>query len=228
MRKLVFSVWIIGILSAFVLGQYTKGTFTDKLLGTGEEKFDIVQNSYYREVEYLSDEDMDDTIEEVFNVSDLIAKVKYNGKSDYVMNEVIFHCEVIEVYQGDTDLVGKEISYVIEPMAIDLNFGFAWGSYVNYMHSGEEYLIFGEPLKRSLEGLSDTLYRSCGFRYVPYFSFSEKKNILVQLEPLTAEGYEGFFGFNTKDYPDNEFFASTDEALDSFIELKQKVMERIA
>lgn len=228
MRKLFFPIWIVGILSAFIFGQYIKGTFTDKVLGAEEEKFNLLQTSYHIDDEYIPDEELNETIEEVFNVSDLIAKVKYNGKSDYAMNEVIFHCEVIEVYQGDSSLIGREICYVAEPMAIDLSFGFAWGSYANYMNTDEEYLIFGEPLKRSLEGFADNLYISCGFRNLPYFSFSEHNDKLVELEPLTAKGYESFLGFYAKDYPENEFFASTDEALENVLNLKKKVMERIA
>ena len=227
MRKIIIPVWIIGIISAFIFGQYVKGTFTDKILGTGEEKFNTVQNSYYLHNEYIPESEMEDYIDEVFNVSDLIAKVRYTGKSDYVQNEVVFHCEVTEVYKGDTSLIGEQIRYVVEPMAIDLNFGFAWGSYVNYMKEGRKYLIFGEPVNCDLNSLPDNLYRSCSFRYVHYFSFSENNDKLIELEPLKTKGYESFFGFYAKNYPDNEFYATTDEALENILKLKEKVMKKL-
>lgn len=228
MRKILVPLWIAGVISAFIFGQYIKGTFTDRILGAGEEKFSAVQNSYYLSQEYIPDNEMNDNIQEVFETSPLIAKVRYAGESDYVQNEVVFHCEIVEVYKGESFLKGQEISYVAEPMALDMNFGFGWGSYVNYMKEGGEYLIFGEPVSNDMRCMPDNLYRSCGFRYVPYFSFSENADELIVLEPLTTEGYESYFGFFAKDYPENEFFVTTDEALENVLELKKRVMERLA
>lgn len=53
MRKIIIPMWVMVIISAFVWGQFVKGTFTDKILGAGEEKFNTVQNSYYLHNEYI-------------------------------------------------------------------------------------------------------------------------------------------------------------------------------
>lgn len=169
----------------------------------------------------MPEEEMDAEVERSFALSDLIAKVKYTGTSVYATGQIIFICDVVEVYKGDTSLAGKQISYVAEDMNITAKFELSSGSYVNYMKPDGEYLIFGTQLAGLLKGLPDNLYFSSGPWFITYFSFAQHNNELVTLEPLTARGYEEYLGFMAKDYPDNEFFVTTDEALHNVLELKK-------
>jgi len=227
MRKIILYLWIIAFFVVFLYGKHIKSTFTYKILNTNEEKFNTVQNSYYKENEYIPKNEIKTSTEEIFNSSSLISKVRYIGKSDYANNEVIFHCEVCEVYKGDNTIIGTQIQYVVDPMALDLNFGFAWGSYVNYMKQDEEYLIFANKVNTEMKSLPDNIYCSSGLRYAQYFSFREHNDIIIKLEPLKTKGYEEYYGFYARDYSENEFFASTYNALENFKMIKEAIFTKI-
>lgn len=227
-RKAVPFLWIAAVLGALIYGLYMKGTYTDKLIGTGEEKFWVYQNTYYLKDEDFQDEDeIENAVDEAFSRSDLIARATYTGRSEYVEGQIIFWCEVSEVYKGDGSLTGREIAYVARDMIITAEFEMNSGTRINYMNKGEEYLVFGEQLSGYFSPIPDNYYLSCGVTSMEYFSFSEHDNKLVTLEPLTKEGYEKYYGFTAKNYPDNEFFAVSDGGLQNALELKRKIFERL-
>lgn len=218
--KLFYNMWIAVIVFSAVFGIIASASFTDKVINSGDERFDFQQNSYYIDYLYEEPENVDIMIDDLFEGAPLIAKVKYSGDSKYYQGQIGFNVKISEVYKGDSSLVGKEINYICDPFSIDIDSGFNWGSYVRQMDKGEEYLVFADPINNMLNCLPDNMYISSGTLYIPYYSFKEHNNKIVKLTNLEAEDYKEYLGFYNRDYPENEFYCSNEKALENVLEIK--------
>lgn len=223
MKKYILS-WIIAIIITAVLGGYSKSSCTDKLFSITEDTYISFEHTYYLDTSFI--ENIDDEINSIIESSPFIAKVRYTGNVQYLNNELMFTVNIIKVFKGNNKLTDQTIEYVVDPMALDMNYGFAWGSYVNYMLKDNEYLIFAMPLKDSLVEFDNNMYISTGLRYLPYFNYRDVENKILYLKPLTTKGYESFLGINYYQAKNNEFFVTSQESLNNLLEFKSEIISK--
>lgn len=131
--------------------------------------------------------------------------------------------KVDEVHRGDTVQNGECIYITKESWCVlfddmALNLGF-----VNEMKIGKKYLVFleNEIEPHTGENFEHRVFAMPNYIITPVFAFEDHKNTIIQIDwPKDAPTYVKY-----SDVANNEFFATTDEALEAFLNLKKRLFQ---
>lgn len=148
--------------------------------------------------------------------SQFIIRAKSLGQIDYVYKAKKQLVEVLEVYKGDELEVGDVIWVVAGgPLFFEVmtaNMGF-----VNVMEANQEYLIFLEE-KIETMNKNEVVYGVPGFIISPIFSYNDYDH-----EILSVSEDNRYVPY--KEVKDNEFFVSSEEALQALMNLKHDLLQ---
>lgn len=159
--------------------------------------------------------DFIDLLRDELPESNFIIRVKSLGQIEYLFKAKKQLVEVLEVYKGDEIEVGDVIWVAGGPLFFDgmtANMGF-----VNVMEPNQEYLIF---LEEKLESMNkkEVVYGVPGFIISPIFSYNDYDHELLSVS-------EGNRYVPYKEVKNNEFFVSSEEALQALMNLKHDLLQ---
>lgn len=159
--------------------------------------------------------DFIDLLRDELPESNFIIRVKSLGQIEYLFKAKKQLVEVLEVYKGDEIEVGDVIWVAGGPLFFDgmtANMGF-----VNVMEPNQEYLIF---LEEKLESMNkkEVVYGVPGFIISPIFSYNDYDHEILSVS-------EGNRYVPYKEVKNNEFFVSSEEALQALMNLKHDLLQ---
>lgn len=159
--------------------------------------------------------DFIDLLRDELPESNFIIRVKSLGQIEYLFKAKKQLVEVLEVYKGDEIEVGDVIWVAGGPLFFDgmtANMGF-----VNVMEPNQEYLIF---LEEKLETMNkkEVVYGVPGFIISPIFSYNDYDHEILSVS-------EGNRYVPYKEVKNNEFFVSSEEALQALMNLKHDLLQ---
>ena len=208
---IVFFVLCVG---AAGIGLYSRTTYTDRINLMDISTVNDFQLNYImagKDDAYFED------IRSMLDEKPIAIRVKATGKREDLVQCLSQEAEVLEVYAGDASLTGRTITlYCIwMDFSIEETEQFFWGSYVNLMKPGDEYLVLVDKI--DLKGLEQRpYYRTIPF--IPYFNCAETKTKILQEKLLEAYTYQ--------DLEDSEFIVGSQDQLDRLLDLKQEYLAK--
>ena len=215
LNKILSAVMITAIIVAIIIGLFFRQTYTNI---TAEPNF--MENHFSVA---LWDLDMSpsliDTMRNDLPNSNLIIRAKSEGPMDYTFKNNKQHIEVVEVYQGDDVDVGDQIAITLEgwmfffdDMTANLNF-------VNVMQPDHEYLIFLDQKIDSPDPKENNIY-SLGQLIIPgIFNYEDQNHTIINVP-------EDYPYVPYREVKDNEFFISSEKALEALMELKHEFLQQ--
>lgn len=148
--------------------------------------------------------------------SQFIIRAKSLGQIEYRFKIKKQLVEVLEVYKGDELKAGDVIwvtslgsRFFFQDMTANMGF-------VNVMEPNQEYLIF---LEEKLESMNknEVVYGVPGFIISPIFSYNDYDHKIISVSDGVSVPY--------KEVKDNEFFVSSEEALQALMNLKHDLLQ---
>lgn len=159
-----------------------------------------------------------DGIDERIVEADYILKVRASEDAEFIFKGRHQKAEVVKVFSGNDISVGEQIyifptsSHIFDNNTINMGF-------VNDMIKGKEYLVFlQEQVGNAKSGervfsTFETIFRTC-------FAYDDIKSEVVP-EPDNEERQVSY-----KTVKDYELFTCSQRALDSFLALKKRMIEK--
>jgi len=125
---------------------------------------------------------------------------------------------ITHVYAGDGLKVGDEIYITTYRGQVDMQEHAIMTGFVNDMKKSEEYLVFlTEPIGISNDKITPVFYLQMGSYINPVFSLAAHDNVIYPVSGDTT--YVPY-----SEVSENEFFATEQEGLDAFLELKEEML----
>ena len=149
-----------------------------------------------------------------YDSCELVIKARSTGSNQIMRETSRQEIIVLEVYKGPPSLVGKTVQLFIPWMCFSHASHDYYGSYVNYMTPGDEYLVFMNSL--DIQGIHKPYYR--GLYFMSYFNFKDTNNTL-----LTPKSY---IDIQYGDVINNEFFVYNQAALDEVLKIKKDLFSQ--
>lgn len=160
-------------------------------------------------------------IGENLSSSNLIIRAKSDGEMKYSFKNNKQYIEVIEVYKGDELNAGDQIAVTSHSWLFFFDEMRANVGFVNVMQPGHEYLIFLDQQLETLETEKDTIYLLQESIISPIFNYEDQGNDkIISID----DPYDRYVPY--EEVKDNEFFVSSEEALEALMELKHELLEQ--
>lgn len=149
-----------------------------------------------------------------------ILRVEAVGEIEHLYNVDRQRVVIREVYAGEGPEAGEEY-YLFSGkwhLSLDGYYDSLGRGYVNILEVGTEYLIFAEEVLEDLRGdLPAIKMYDHEFLISPVFCYEERQNVIM---PVTGDTtYVSY-----KDVKNNEFFVTSEKALEMMEELKSKML----
>lgn len=149
----------------------------------------------------------------------LILRVEVTGEIEHLFQVDRQRAVVKEVYAGNGLKTGEEI-YVLSrhwQLVLGRHLDSIERGFVNIMEVGTEYLVFAEAVRED-EGTGIPFVKLYDdFLITPVFCYEERRNVIM---PISGDStYVSY-----KDVKDNEFLATSEEALRSMETLKSQML----
>ncbi len=149
--------------------------------------------------------------------SNLILRVKSNGKMGYTFKNNKQYVEVLEIYQGNGLEIGDQIAissmnwlFFFDDMTANMGF-------INIMQPENEYLVFLERKIKTLES-NEEIYLIPDFILAPIYNYEDQENKIIHVQEDNR-----YVPYN--EVRNNEFHVSSESALNSLTDLKQKLIK---
>lgn len=203
------------LLAAMVFGMIKRQTYTDVLK----------QENYLEQMEIaeLPERMADFTcsfMSQGMPKAPIILRVEVTGEIDYRMHAGRQKAVIRQIYAGEEPKIGEEIylyserwhfEFNREPVAISTGF-------VNILEVGTEYLVFADEVFEDWEtGLSVVRVYDGDFVITPVFCYEERQNVV-----LPTSGDTTYVPY--KDVRNNEFFATSEEAMQKIVQMKKQML----
>ncbi|MBR4058464.1 MAG: hypothetical protein IKK03_01320 [Lachnospiraceae bacterium] len=219
MKYRIFLIIVFGIISlAAAFGLYKRQTYTDiTKLPDYMNSFAVAQLSEKMAIEEC------EKLEKLLPESPIILKVHAVEPVEHLFKISQQKVQVDAVYKGE-DLNMGDYIYITsnywklnttgEPASIERGF-------VNVMQENREYLIFLAKKNEQLENEEISVYRLVEESVVqPVFSFEEHRNVVAELGEYQYSTYVRY-----EKVKENEFFATTEMAMNAMVTLKNKMLD---
>lgn len=151
--------------------------------------------------------------------SAIILRVRATGDIEHLFCVDRQKTVIQEVYAGTGVEQGDEV-YITSGhwgLAVDGTPRSIARGFVNIMEAGTEYLVFAEGIMEDWETGTPVVKLYDNFIIAPMFSYEEHQNVVMPVS-------DGSTYVAYKDVKDNEFFATTEEALQTMERLKSQML----
>ena len=213
-QKLLFAFTACVFLALMVFGMVKKQTYTSL---TGQENY-LTQVQVAELTEDIAEKECA-SMSQSLPDSAIILRVEVTGGIEHLFQVDRQRAVIREVYAGNGLEIGEEI-YIFSrhwQLALDGNPDSIERGFVNIMEVGTEYLVFAEAISDDMETgtLSVKLYDD--FYIAPVFCYEEHQNVIMPISGDTT--YVSY-----QDVMDNEFFVTSNEALQIIERLKNRML----
>ena len=151
----------------------------------------------------------------------IVLRVSSSGEHRYIYDMIKQKAEIIDVYQGDTSLIGEKIELVYDRLDVHCDEKLFNLGFINLMKENHEYLVFcEEEIESPLYDDKEKLFRIGDAVITPIFDCSNEidNKIPVNFDKETSEtAYAEVY--------DNEFFAESSNMLDKYLKCKDEIMK---
>ncbi len=211
LNKLLSTLMIIALIAAIAIGLFFRQSYTNVTAQSNfmENHFNVA----------LWDLEIAPTLPQIMQEelpnSNIIIRAKSIG-SDYSFKSFKQNVEVLEIYRGEGLKKGEKIAITDHAWQLYFDDMTANLSFVNLMQPGEEYLLF---LDRKLENpYENNIYLLPELIIPPIFNYQDMDHVVVVPIDDLYVPYEKV--------KNNEFFVSSDEALQSLMEVKHILLQK--
>lgn len=149
----------------------------------------------------------------------IILRVETVGKIEHLFNVDRQRVVIRKVYAGAGLEAGEEV-YLFSrhwQLSLDGYYDSLERGYVNILEVGTEYLVFAEEVLEDLKGDFPAVKLYDDFSITPVFCYEERQNVII---PVTGD--TTFVPY--KDVKNNEFFVTSEKALEMLEELKSRML----
>ena len=222
--KLKWILWttVTLMLAAMGFGIYEKRSYTDI-----SKDASYLEQLYVAELPESNAFAVSRQLSETLPLAPDIVRVTVKGEVEHLFKTSRQLVKVEQIYQGKSLSPGEEF-YVTSGRweliaASDPSDGNRVQSgFINFLNSGEEYLLF---LGERVDGPGETtpifeLYGGIETLLAPAFSYQEHKDVIVPI----MDGASTYVPYS--EVCDNEFFVTTQAALDALLELKETMLQK--
>ncbi|WP_078553744.1 hypothetical protein [Bacillus alkalicellulosilyticus] len=213
LNKTLFTIMTIALVIAVVVGVFFRQTYTNVTADSnGMENFSVA----------LWDFDISPSLIEAMREdlpeSNFIIRAKSDGEKEFTFRNNTQFVEILEVYRGEGLDIGERIGITSHRWLFFFDDMTANVSFINVMQPGEEYLIFLEE-EIDLVQKKDRLFVVPELIVSPIFNYEDKSHTIINVPEENR--YVPY-----KDVKGNEFFVSSEEALEALMDVKHELLER--
>lgn len=213
-QKLLLALIVCVYLAAMAFGIVKKQTYTD--LAGQENYLELIEVAEITEdLAKIACTAMSKSLPS----APIILRVEVTGEIDHLFTVDRQRAVIRQVYAGDGLETGEEI-YVFSrhwQLALGGYHDSIERGFVNVMEVGTEYLVFAEAVNEEVGTAIPSVKMYDDFFITPVFCYEERQNVIA---PVTGDTtYVPY-----KDVKDNEFFATSEEALQIIETLKSQML----
>lgn len=213
-QKLLLFFTVCVFLSVMAFGIVKKQTYTDLVK---QENY-LAQIQAAELAESIAENECAVMSQSLPN-SAIILRVEVTGEIEHLFQVDRQKVVIKEVYAGNELEKGEEI-YIFSKhwqLVLDGNPNSIERGFVNIMEVGTEYLVFAEAVSEDIETGALVVKLYDDFYITPVFCYEEHQNVIMPISGDTT--YVSY-----KDVMDNEFFVTSEEALQIVETLKSQML----
>jgi hypothetical protein len=217
-KKIIITIYMTVFLVAIIVGIMNKQTYTN-----------ITRQANVMEhfsVALMDSELVSSTVhhmETVLPNADIILKVKAEGEVEHMFNINKQLVSVQKIYKGKDIAIDDNIyiatynwSFFFDDMTANMGF-------VNVLEKNNEYLVFIEKKVKALDVKDNNTYRLADTIISPIFNYEDKDNTFVEVSDDMGDDMS-YVPYSK--VSNNEFFVSSQDALDILEKLKYKLLDK--
>lgn len=214
--KWLHVIAVLVIISTAVWGMSKRQSYTDIT-----SKEDFMEQMVVAELPEDLAQGVCEELEKVLLEAPIVLRVSSTEDMKYSFLSGIQYVLVKDVYEGEKSLAGQRLCLNFGRWSIVLTekYNTMQCGFVNVMKENEDYLVFlGEPY----EGLGgELIYPFWGDTYVvPMFCYTDSENLSIPIKEELPT-YVPYISVRN-----NEFFATSDSAIEELEELKESMLDK--